>query len=90
MNLERADLSGVNLSNANLVSADLEEANLSNANLSGANLTNADLEEANLTGANLREWLLDERLTNTKSPIQMRWQSRQHSALVSFEFPQHG
>ncbi|WP_257998862.1 pentapeptide repeat-containing protein [Fischerella thermalis] len=52
--LERADLSGVNLSNANLTGADLEKANLSNANLSGANLTNADLEEANLTGANLK------------------------------------
>lgn len=51
--LERADLQGVNLSNANLTDADLEKANLSNANLSGANLTNADLEAANLTNANV-------------------------------------
>lgn len=54
VDLERADLRGVNLSNANLNGADLTQANLSNANLSGANLTDADLKEANLTRANLR------------------------------------
>ena len=40
---ERADLSGANLSGANLT----------RANLSGANLSGADLYRANLTGANL-------------------------------------
>jgi uncharacterized protein YjbI with pentapeptide repeats len=70
VDLERADLRGVNLSNANLTGADLEKADLSDANLSGANLTNADLEEANLTGANLqnanltRADLEDANLTN--------------------------
>lgn len=54
VDLEKADLRGVDLSNANLVRADLEKANLSGANLSGANLSGADLEEANLSGANLR------------------------------------
>ncbi|WP_414528256.1 pentapeptide repeat-containing protein [Nodularia chucula] len=54
VDLEKADLRGVNLSNANLNDADLTQANLSNAKLSGANLTDADLKEANLTRANLR------------------------------------
>lgn len=54
VDLEKADLRGVNLSNANLNGADLAQANLSNANLSGANLTSADLKAANLTRANLR------------------------------------
>ena len=54
----RADLSGVdlsraNLSGANLLNADLSDADLSGANLSGANLYNADLRGANLSGANL-------------------------------------
>ena len=54
----RADLSGVdlsraNLSGANLLNADLSDAELSGANLSGANLYNADLRGANLSGANL-------------------------------------
>ena len=54
----RADLSGVdlsraNLSGANLLNADLSDAELSEANLSGANLYNADLRGANLSGANL-------------------------------------
>ena len=54
----RADLSGVdlsraNLSGANLLNADLSDAELSGANLSGANLYNADLRGADLSGANL-------------------------------------
>ncbi|WP_228058225.1 pentapeptide repeat-containing protein [Nostoc sp. LEGE 12447] len=52
-NLDKADLNGVDLSNAILIDADLDETNLSNANLSGADLTDADLGKANLTGANL-------------------------------------
>ena len=51
-----ADLSGANLSEANLFNADFTLANLSAANLSGADLseadlTGADLHEANLSGA---------------------------------------
>ena len=54
----RADLSGTNLSNADLRNADLRGANLidadlSNANLSDANLSNANLSDANLSDANL-------------------------------------
>ncbi len=57
-NLHNADLSGVNLSKANLFWADLTHANLrgadlSEANLMFANLTKADLTNANLKGANL-------------------------------------
>ena len=60
---ERADLSGAdlsgadlfraNLSGANLSGADLFRANLSGADLSGADLSGADLFRANLSGANL-------------------------------------
>ena len=42
-----------NLSYANLTGADLTGADLSYANLTGANLTGADLTDVNLTGANL-------------------------------------
>ena len=45
---ERADLSYINLSGA-----DLHTVNLSNANLSYANLSYADLYDVNLSGANL-------------------------------------
>ena len=48
-----ADLSGANLSGANLYEADLSRANLSGANLSGANLSSANLFRADLYGANL-------------------------------------
>ena len=48
---QRADLRGVNLSEA-----DLSEANLRRADLRGANLREANLREANLYGANLRDW----------------------------------
>lgn len=47
------DLSGVNLSHAELSGADFENAKLSGANLSGALLYDADLRFADLTGANL-------------------------------------
>jgi uncharacterized protein YjbI with pentapeptide repeats len=52
-NLSWADLSGANLSGADLSRADLSGANLSRADLSGANLSWADLSGANLSGANL-------------------------------------
>ena len=54
---EKCDLSGADLSKANLQWADLSGANLSKANLSGANLTRANLREANLREANL--WRAD-------------------------------
>ncbi len=47
---ERADLSGANLSDA-----DLSWANLSGADLSGADLSDADLSWANLRGADLSD-----------------------------------
>ena len=49
----RADLSGADLSNANLFCANLYGANLSNANLFCANLSNASLSNADLSRANL-------------------------------------
>ncbi len=57
-NLSYADLSDANLRDANLsyadlVRANLVRANLSDANLIGANLIRADLSDANLIGANL-------------------------------------
>ena len=52
-NLSGADLSRANLSGANLSGADLSRANLSRANLFGANLSRANLSRANLFGANL-------------------------------------
>ena len=52
--LRRADLSGADLSGANLRRADLSGADLSGANLSGANLRRADLSGANLRRADLR------------------------------------
>ena len=50
---KRANLSGADLSWANLFGANLSGADLSWANLSGANLSGADLSWANLSGANL-------------------------------------
>jgi hypothetical protein len=47
------DLSGADLSGANLRGADLSGANLSGADLSGANLSGADLSGANLSRADL-------------------------------------
>jgi len=51
--LAGADLSEVDLSNANLSGANLSGADLSNTNLSGADLRWANLTEANLAGADL-------------------------------------
>jgi hypothetical protein len=53
-NLSGADLSGANLRDANLRVANLRGADLSGANLRGANLRVADLSGADLRGANLR------------------------------------
>lgn len=50
---DQANLSGVDLSGADLSYASLRFADLSGANLSNANLTRADLSGANLKGANL-------------------------------------
>ncbi|MSQ21778.1 MAG: pentapeptide repeat-containing protein [Dehalococcoidia bacterium] len=47
------DLSGVDLSGANLAQADLNRANLAGANLGNANLEKADLRGADLTSATL-------------------------------------
>ncbi len=49
-NLSGADLSGADLSRANLYGADLSRANLSRANLSGADLSRANLRETLLAG----------------------------------------
>ena len=51
--LSRADLYGAYLSGANLSGADLSRADLSGANLSGADLSRANLYGANLSGADL-------------------------------------
>ena len=50
---ERANLSGANLSDANLGRANLSGANLSDADLRCANLYGADLSDADLSDANL-------------------------------------
>ena len=54
--VELAVRSGANLSGANLSRADLYGANLSGANLSRADLSGADLYGANLSGADLYVW----------------------------------
>ncbi len=54
-NLQQLDLSGANLSDARLDGASLRGANLSGANLAGVSLYSADLTGVNLTGANLYE-----------------------------------
>jgi uncharacterized protein YjbI with pentapeptide repeats len=53
VDLSGANLSEANLCGANLFDADLSEANLKGANLSKTNLCGATLTEANLSGANL-------------------------------------
>ena len=53
LSLHRADLSGIDLSHANLSGSDLREVDLSNANLAGASLRRADLKGANLCGTDL-------------------------------------
>ena len=52
------DLSGFNLSHADLQGADLRGTNLSQANLSGANLEGANLFKAVLDGADLADAFL--------------------------------
>jgi uncharacterized protein YjbI with pentapeptide repeats len=52
-NLESANLSGANLNNADLIGAYLSNADLSDANLFGAYLIGAYLNNARLSGANL-------------------------------------
>jgi uncharacterized protein YjbI with pentapeptide repeats len=54
-NLSDADLSDANLRGANLSDANLRDANLRGANLSDANLRGANLRGANLSGANLSD-----------------------------------
>ena len=49
-----ANLSGANLSAADLRYANLSDADLSGANLRYANLSDADLSDADLSGADLR------------------------------------
>ena len=58
-NGERADLSGANLSRADLIGVDLRKADLSGANLSGADLRKANLIQAYLSGADLSGVNLD-------------------------------
>ncbi|BAY38835.1 pentapeptide repeat protein [Nostoc sp. NIES-2111] len=53
LDLSSADLSSANLRDANLSKARLKGANLSSADLEGANLSSADLEDADLSSANL-------------------------------------
>lgn len=55
LNLQRADLHGVNMNNAQLTKANLREADLQGINLRGANLKETQLIEANLQGADLTE-----------------------------------
>ena len=55
MNLNEADLNGVNFGRANLSDASLSRANISGADLSGVNLSKANLSRANLIGAVLIE-----------------------------------
>jgi uncharacterized protein YjbI with pentapeptide repeats len=52
-NLSHSNLSGADLIDANLSDADLRDANLIGANLDGASLRDCDLSGANLTGADL-------------------------------------
>lgn len=52
VNLNSADLVGINLQGAYLKGADLRNANLTNANLIDAYLYDAQMEGANLAGAN--------------------------------------
>ncbi|MDX1978256.1 MAG: pentapeptide repeat-containing protein, partial [Pseudanabaenaceae cyanobacterium bins.68] len=54
------DLSGVDLTDANLAGADLNGANLSGANLTRTNLTGADLRKANFTNAVLESAKFDQ------------------------------
>jgi uncharacterized protein YjbI with pentapeptide repeats len=55
IDLNQADLHGINLSNAHLDNIDLKGANLSGANLKNTSLNGADLREVDLSGADLSE-----------------------------------
>jgi hypothetical protein len=63
-NLTGADLIGADLYNTNLTGADLIGADLYNTDLTGADLTGADLTDANLSNANLAR----ANLSNTTLP----------------------
>ena len=54
ISMVRADLSGLDLTDADLSNANLTEANLTGADLKYAHLIKANLTKTNLTGANLR------------------------------------
>ena len=54
VDLRNADLSNTNLRAANLIGVDLSDGNLYNADLSCTDLRNADLTEVDLTDANLK------------------------------------
>jgi uncharacterized protein YjbI with pentapeptide repeats len=56
--LEKADLSGANLADANLNGADLDGANLTDANLTQTDLSNARLFHANMARADLTRAVL--------------------------------
>ena len=68
-NLSNADLTGADLSGANLHDTFLVGANLSAANLSGALLGDADLSRANLAGADLSAAHLHEALYITQQQL---------------------
>ena len=53
VDLENADLSGLDFSGESLNGANLKNANLTNTDLSGVDLRDANLSGANLTGANI-------------------------------------
>lgn len=55
MDLRDANLSEMDLCNADLRGADLRNANLDDADLRGANLSGTNLDNADLCGANLRD-----------------------------------
>jgi hypothetical protein len=55
VNLSGANISGVNLSNSNLYRANLYGVNLSNSNLYKANLSSANLSNANISWAELND-----------------------------------
>ncbi len=59
LNLQRAELQGVNLSGAQLTKANLRDAQLQGANLQGALLKETQLIEADMQGANLSRAILE-------------------------------
>ncbi len=71
-NLERANLKGALLTCANLQEINLRRAKLQGANLQGANLQKADLLGAHLEGADLREYEPDTDPNSRKVPLEKR------------------